>query len=148
MGEGRESSGAPPLPGIPVTAGQGGAPGWQKLVTPARDGCYGPRGMAKRVYGLIGLALLCGVLGGCKSVKKSYEDHFKATYTLQFNSACVKRAMQDRISEARAKSYCACTARYLVDHHGMAELVLVGMSSSPSSQKAIEAASRACGVID
>jgi hypothetical protein len=104
--------------------------------------------MATRVYPLVWLALLCGTLGGCKSIKKRYEDHFKATYTLQFNTACVKRAMEDRVTEARARSYCACTARYLVDHHGMAELMLVGMTSSPSSEKAIEAASQACRLID
>jgi hypothetical protein len=106
------------------------------------------RAMTRPLWGAVVLGLLGGAVAGCKSVKKHYEDHFKATYTLQFNNACVKRATEDRVPEARAKSYCACTARYLVEHHSLGELMLVGMTSSASSEKAIDAAARVCRIVD
>jgi hypothetical protein len=105
-------------------------------------------GKARTAASWLGLVcLLSLVVGGCKSIKKRYEDHFKDTYTQQFNSACVKRAMQEQVSEERARSYCACAARHLVEHHGVGELVLVGMTSSAASRQAIDAATRNCRIV-
>jgi hypothetical protein len=106
--------------------------------------------MAKPGYAALGIGWFCLALGlgGCKSIKKRYEQHFKDTYTQQFNTACVKRALEERVTEARAKSYCACAARYLTEHNNIGELVLVGMTSSAASKQAIEAATRSCQIVD
>jgi hypothetical protein len=125
-------------------------------VTLGRGGCYRPDAMGKPGYtawgiGPLGLSLclfLGLAFGGCKSIKKRYEDHFKDTYAQQFNTACVKRAMQERVTEARARSYCACAVRYLTDHNDIAELVLVGMTSSAASKRALDAATRTCQLVE
>jgi hypothetical protein len=93
------------------------------------------------------LAVVLLLAAGCGDATKSFETGFKSSFEKNFAESCTKGAMDGgRVPEERRAAVvqvCACTAKKLVERHGVTELTAM---SAGSGQDKVEAAVKECAL--
>jgi hypothetical protein len=92
------------------------------------------------------LGIFCSLgLTACEAAKEGYQSSFKQSFEKSFGESCTQGAVAEGAAEEKVKPLCECAARYLVTHHGTAELMKLGLKAeSPEAQQMTGAAIDSC----
>lgn len=80
-----------------------------------------------------------------RGFSKGYADSFKVSFQRSVADSCTQAAASNGTPAASARTYCACFAQYMVEHHTVSELTLYsGNVNSPEARKAVSEAMTTC----